>query len=313
MKWKKKHILYILFAYLLFQFVWWEILLVKLHHQNFEKEKQLAALRITDYLEFQKLEKKISDQQRKKIIMIVGEGTVFLILIVYGFYRLLKSYEKDIAISQRQTHFLLSLPHEIKTPLSVIQLNLQTLLHHTQLLEDKKTQIIQSALEELKRLQQLIDHLLLSNKISKDKYHLHLQEINLSEYIKNVVEKYPSQKHIEYDLEENVIIKADEYLLNVLLQNLLSNAVKFSEKYIYIHLYKKNNSVYLDFVNDGDLIDEKEKEHLFELFYRRKSDEQRGIKGTGLGLYIVKQIVDWHHFNISVFTKDNYNVFQVVF
>lgn len=313
MRWKKKHILYILFAYLLFQFVWWEILLVKLHHQNFEKEKQLNALRITDYNEFQKLEKKISEEQRKKIIMIVGEGTVFLILIVYGFYKLLKSYEKEIAISQRQTNFLLSLPHEIKTPLSVIQLNLQTLLHHSQLSENKRTQITQSALDELKRLQQLIEHLLLSNKISKDKYHLHLQEINLSAFIKDIIEKFLSQKHIEYDIEENLIVRADEYLLNILLQNLLSNAVKFSEKYIYIHLYKKNDSVILEFVNDGVLIDDKEKEHLFELFYRRKSDEEKGIKGTGLGLYIVKQIVEWHHFKISVFTKDNYNVFQVVF
>lgn len=310
---KKKQIIYLLFMYVIFQFLWWEILLVKLHYENFEKQKQLNALRITDFNQFKKVENKLNKEQRMKIIMVVGEGTVFLVLILFGFYRVLKAYEKEIIVSQRQTNFLLALPHEIKTPLSIMQLNLQTLMQNKEMENTQKEIFIQKSLKELKRLHNLIEQLLLSSKIMKSKYALDIKKVLLSEKLNEWINFYSEQKNIQQNIHANIYVNADENLLQLMIQNLLDNAVKFSENYIGVKLYTNNNQVFLEIENDGELIEKHEKEKIFELFYRRKSDEEKGIKGTGLGLYLVKQIAELHKIKINVLIKNNYNVFQVVF
>lgn len=309
----KKQGLYILFAYVLIQFLWWEVLLVKLHHDNIEKEKQLQALKITNPKDFERIEQDYNKVQRLKIWMIGGEGTVFLILILFGFYKVLKAYERDMVISERQTHFLLSLPHEIKTPLSTIQLNLQTILQNEHLSEAQKQHLTKTSLEELKRLHSLVEQLLLTNKISKGQYQLNLQNIHLSEQLKTWIHSYTEQKKIRVDIQEGLFVRADIQLLQLMIWNLLSNALKFSEEIIEVQLYSDKQRVYLEIMNDGELIQPEEREKIFELFYRRKSDEEKGIKGTGLGLYIVRQIANLHKIKINVFTKNNLNVFQVVF
>lgn len=312
-KFSKKQVLYFLFAYIVLQFLWWEVLLVKIHHQNFEKEKQIQALKLTDVNTFKKAEEQLNKEQILKVIMITGEGTVFLILILFGFYRLLKAYEREMIISERQTNFLLSLPHEIKTPLSVIQLNLQTILYNKNVTDEQKINITEKALEELKRLNVLIDHLLHTNKISKGKYILQKEKFNLSEKIKLWMVPYLEQKPVILQLADDLYVEGDVQLIQLMAQNLLSNAIKFSEKEISLKLYSEKNKVYLEVCNDGEWINENEKDRIFELFYRRPMDEEKGIKGTGLGLYLVKQIVDLHQIQIRVFIKNNMNVFQVVF
>lgn len=313
MKWNKKHILYLLFGYVVFQFLWWEVLLVKLHHENIEKEKQLNALHIADSKRFGEIEQKLRREQRMKIIMVVGEGSVFLILILFGFYKVMKAYESERLMNERQMHFLLSLPHELKTPLSVIQLNLQTIQQSNNLNETYKQQLISVSLNEVKRLNTLIDHLLTSNKISKDKYPLNLQVIDLSSQLKEWTQPYLLQKNILLSIQEDIKIKADEFLIKMMVDNLLSNAVKFSDKYIEVKLYCSQNKIILEIWNDGELISASDKDKIFELFYRRDIDEQKGIKGTGLGLYLVKQIAQLHRIVVHVNIQNNYNVFQVVF
>ncbi|MCX7728179.1 MAG: ATP-binding protein [Bacteroidia bacterium] len=311
----KKKVLYFLFGYIIIQFLWWEILLVKLHHQTIEKEKQLQALKITDAKNFRKIEAHFNQLKMTKTIMIVGEGTVFLILILFGFYRLLKAYEKELVVNEQQTHFLLSLPHEIKTPLSIIQLNLQTILQNEKITEEKKKHLTEKSLEELKRLHNIIEQLLINNKISKGKLILKINPINISEILKKHLNMllYPSEKEIQTEIQDDLLINADEPLIQLLIQNLLSNAVKFSEKKIDIKLFSQNNHVILEISNDGNLIDKNERTKIFELFYRRPIDEENEIKGTGIGLYLVKQIADLHNIKLNVFNKNNYNVFQVVF
>ncbi|GIV30048.1 MAG: hypothetical protein KatS3mg028_1114 [Bacteroidia bacterium] len=313
LKLSKKQVVYLLFGYVLIQFLWWEILLVKLHHENIEKEKQLQALKITNSEEFERIEQYYNKVQRLKIWMIGGEGTVFLILILFGFYKVLKAYERERIMNERQTHFLLSLPHEIKTPLSTIQLNLQTILQNEHLSEEQKQHLTKTSLEELKRLHLLIEQLLLTNKISKGKYVPDLQNICLSDTLKQWVHPYMQQKKIQVNIQDNLYVRTDKQLLQLMVWNLLSNALKFSEAIIEVKLYSDKQRVYLEIMNDGELIKPEEKEKIFELFYRRKSDEEKGIKGTGLGLYLVKQIADLHKIQIHVFTKNNLNVFQVVF
>lgn len=313
LKLSRKKVLYVLFAYVLLQFIWWEILLVKVHHANYEKEKKLKALNTADVRVFEKIEEQLNKEQRLKIIMIVGEGTVFLVLMLFGFYRLLRAYEREAVMNERQMHFLLSLPHEIKTPLSVIQLNLQTILRNPSASEEDRKKIIEKSLYELKRLHNLVEQLLLTNKISKGKHVVQKEHINLSEQLKNWVLQYNEQKPIHQHIEENLCIDADIPLIQLVIQNLLDNAVKFSEDYIEVKLFKKEGNIYLEIMNDGNLILDEEKEKIFELFYRIKSEEERGIKGTGLGLYLVKEIAYLHGFKINVFTKNKYNVFQIVF
>ncbi len=309
----KKIILYLLFAYIIFQFLWWELLLVKLEHQIIEKQKQVSALKITQTEAFKAIEKQLNQEQKMKIIMIVGEGTVFLILILFGFYSVIKAYSKEMALNRRQTHFLLSLPHELKTPLSVVQLNLQTILQNQNTDSGLKNTLIKKSLDELKRLNDIINQLLISNRIANSKYMLSAQKINMSMHLREWIKFYAEQKKMEENIQEDIFIYGDLYLIQLMIENLMSNAIKFSNQYVGINLRQEKNKVVLEIINDGEIIQESEKEKIFELFYRSAVSDLKGISGTGFGLYIVKQIVELHKVSINVITKSNYNVFQVVF
>src|SRR4051812_3533876 len=119
---RSKLIITILFGYIILQFLWWEVLLVRQTSQISNEQQKLTEITSTDAAT---LEKQIADLQHKKqirIYMIVGEGTVFLLLLLYAFYRIRKASNKKIKLVNQKKNFLLSVTHELKTPIAATKL-----------------------------------------------------------------------------------------------------------------------------------------------------------------------------------------------
>lgn len=261
----------------------------------------------------------IVEHSPEKMWMVVGEFSVFFLLLVFSMSRLRKAIQEETNLNKQQKNFLLSVTHELKSPLASIKLYLQT-LEKRHLDKDQQASFIRNSLVDVDRLDELVGNMLLATKLEnksysfpKDKFNFSLETFMILDHITRLYgDKYSFNIHIEPDLE----IWGDRMALHSAVNNLLENAIKYSipGNPIEVNLKKNENKVVLQVADQGIGIEDNEKKKIFQKFYRACNEETRATKGTGLGLYIVKQVMDNHKAEIIV--RNNIpqgSVFEVVF
>jgi signal transduction histidine kinase len=318
---KNKSVLfYVLVAYILLQFIWWEVLLVKQSRQIFDSKEKLIALGISnpDLLKNELIE--LQNKRDKYIYMIIGEGTIFLIFISIGILRVYKSHQREKEIAQQQKNFLLSVSHELKTPLATTKLHLQTLIKR-ELPKETQLQFLETSLHENERLTQLIENILISTRLddvgNSSGLLVHAEKVNITALINTTIAKSftsDQQLRIKCLLEENVFLNTDAAVFPSIAINLIENALKYSSDYVEVELKKQNNTVFFLVKDKGTTIPPTEQVKVFDKFYRSGNEEVRKNKGTGLGLFIVKKLVEMH--NASIHLQPNLpmgNIFEIRF
>lgn len=269
-------IFYFLVVYALAELVWWGILLVQ--------------------------------SQPERSTMIIGEGVVFAVLLVYGVYRLHKAIHEEAALHRQQNNFLLSVTHELKSPLSSIKLYLQTILRR-ELPPEKQRAFLVNSLKDIERLDDLVENMLIATKIENKSYTFPKETIAFSSLVEEILHRIRqnlSQKdRLEAEVANGIQVFGDKFALSLVLSNLIENALKYSapESPVKLELKQSGAKAVLRVMDQGQGIPEREKEKIFDKFYRVGNEETRATKGTGLGLFIVKQVLDNHGATIQV--KDN--------
>lgn len=309
----------ILFAYIILQFLWWEILLVKQSGEIINEKQKISELTSTDPEILKKEVAELHHTKKLKIYMIAGEGTVFILLLLYGIYRIRKAYEIESQLIIQQKNFLLSVTHELKTPIAATKLQLQTLLKHKQLTDIQQEQLLNNALNETNRLNRLIEDVLLANSAEKNELLLSKEKVNISELTEQVITNYfrdkLEAKQLTIDIEKDIFGLTDKLLFPSIVINLVENAFKYSTENpsVRLELKKVGEKMLLNVSDNGIGIPTEERDIIFQKFYRVGNEETRKTKGTGLGLYIVKKIVEANGGNVSV--SDNQpkgSVFKIV-
>lgn len=252
--------------------------------------------------------------------MVIGEGFVFISLMSFGIYKLHRAIDKEKRISSQQKNFLLSVTHELKSPLASIKLYLQT-IHKRELDREQQKNFIGKSLLDIERLDDLVENMLLATKIENKSYSFPKEELNLSELVEKIVSRLQvhvcSKEAILSAIDPNVYITGDHFALASVVTNLIENAVKYSPDCMPVHVdlhRKANGKVCFKVADLGIGIADDEKPKIFNKFYRVGSEDTRKTKGTGLGLFIVKQVLDHHQAQIKV--KNNQprgTVFEVSF
>ncbi len=308
---------YLMIGYIVAAYLWWMILLLNknndslvLHTTNAfkeyiitSKEMSFESFKNTAYY------KQIYEKHKKQEWMILGEGTVFLLLIIILSWRVIISFKQEIDLNRAQKNFLLSITHELKSPLASVKLSLQTLESRQDIETDKKNKLLHNALFDVARLQGMVDNLLLSARLESAAFQAELSEINLSQLARTIVEhkKRNSAKARDFitEIEDDIFINGDEPALLSVMENLIDNAVKYSNEgtKIILSLQQHQDKVKLNVSDEGIGINQKEKSKIFDKFYRVGNEETRKTKGSGLGLYIVKEIINLHDGNIEVYNN----------
>jgi two-component system, OmpR family, phosphate regulon sensor histidine kinase PhoR len=269
---KTLFVFYLLVFYIFAQFVWWAYLIVNLNIELASVSDQLVRI-------------------PSKVWMVLGEGAVFLTLLFLGFRQVKKSFLKEVLLSRQQNNFLLSITHELNSPLASIKLNLQTMLKRV-LDSEKQNKLLQAALDEVTRQEKLVNNILLAARAENNNYQLVFQKIDLVSFIQNIIARYQNQStHVfEFDSPSNTTIQADDTALNIILSNLLENAIKYSPEKttIRIQLFDSKEEVRIKISDEGQGIAEEDSQNIFDKFYRSGNEETRKSKGTGLGLYLAK-------------------------
>ena len=297
-------ILYILAFYVIFQFCWWAYLLLDLNVEIYEHRIENVRLSVDDKQQQEDLIAELEERNQQRHWMVLGEGGVFLGLLMWGSFVTLRSIRKEVGLARQQKNFLLSITHEFKSPLASIKLYLQTLQRHD-LDADREAAFIQGAINDTERLNNLVENALLANLIDHNGYSFNKEELNLSAFIRLLLQKLPGanqRNRIDGQIEDGISIFADRNAISVLFSNLLENSVKYSppDSTIRITLVKDRGQARLQFIDEGIGVPAAEKKNIFRKFYRIGKEETRKTKGTGLGLYIVKYIIDEHGGDITV-------------
>lgn len=319
----QRYIFYIFVGYIfLFLFWWCYLLYSKITEIALEKFKYYHLL--SDYEGTQKYLSEIQhleDKMHRDHIMIVAEGITFFIILLAVVYRLKKSINKELEVAKQQKNFMLSITHELKSPIASTSLNIQTLLKRD-LDDSKKHLLLSNSAKEIERLNDLVNKILLASKMESDFFTAEFNKINLSDTYLEITNNFKSKEESlsrmnTVEIEPDISINGDKTLLQSLLINLIDNALKYSEKSlpIEVSLTKNETHIIIKVRDYGKGISEKDKKNIFKKFYRAGDEEIRTHIGTGLGLYLVKQIVDIHGGNIFVqnIPNEKGTLFEVCF
>jgi signal transduction histidine kinase len=246
----------------------------------------------------------IDNQRRRTTYKYVGEGSIFLLLIVIGAVYIYRSVRRQLHVQQQQQNFVMAVTHELKTPLSVARLNLETLKRHQQLDPQRQQKLIDTSLQETLRLDMLINNILISSQLDGKGYQPQKEVLDLSalamDEVKSFSARYPDRP-VHTRIEPGIEHTGDALLLKLLVSNLLENANKYSGKGTPVVVsLQKGRSVLLQVRDEGSGIADSEKEAVFQKFYRIGNEQTRTTKGTGLGLYICKKIASVHGASIQL-------------
>jgi signal transduction histidine kinase len=299
-------IYWLLLAYVVAALVWW---FISLERQNGEMRKykliQLDASIDKQHSPelYNQAGAEIEQEYKKNIAKYIGEGSTFLLLILIGASFVYRSVRKQFKFQQQQQNFMMAITHELKTPISVARLNLETLQKH-QLDPEKQRKLISMTLDETERLNLLTNNILISSQLEGGGYILSKEEFDLSDLLKDCMEdfrsRYADRKFME-TIEQDVDIIGDPILIQLLINNLLENAVKYSpiEAPIISTLKIKNEKTELHVIDEGPGISGEEKKKIFKRFYRIGTEATRKTRGTGLGLYLCRKIAQDHNGEIK--------------
>ena len=298
---------YLLFVYVLFQFIWWSYLMLQLNGEIFQQRMQILELKSENAVQLKSAQDDLETKLEKRKLMIIGEGSVFLVLLITGFLQTRSTFKKEFELARRQKNFLLSVTHELKSPIASARLQLENLLKHDLPLEMQKD-MIKNALEDTERLNALVENVLFATRLEDINFRLFRDDNNFSEFLERELNRLSKQYQAEKkhqlitSIQPNLNYKFDHQSFTSVLTNLYENAVKYSTQplEIVVDLKLIDHKLELNFADNGIGMDESEFSSIFEKFYRIGSEETRNSKGTGLGLYIVKQIVQLHQGSIKV-------------
>jgi len=211
-------------------------------------------------------------------------------------------FTDKLKTSNKQKDDIISaISHEFKNPIAVINGYSQTLMDDADINPNIRQKFLTKIYKNGTKLSELIDTLRLSSKLDSGQQELQFKQINLNNLVKETVESislnYP-KRDVVIETKGEVVIKGDSSLLGIVITNLVENAFKYSEDEVHISFDLKS----LNIIDTGIGISKKNLENITNKFYR--VNENSWNNSLGLGLFIVNNILNLHHFSLKIESKE---------
>lgn len=318
---------YIVVAYVFASYIWWSFLLSEKNTQAFEYHIEMERIKYnvenelmisSDAFLMTPAYLQLVDRYDRQKWMIRGEAAVFLILLAAGALTVRRYLTKEILLARQKNNFLLSITHELKSPLASIKLSLQTFTRRVEM-EPKFQKLVNNSLLDVDRLTSLVDNILFAAKMEDRSYVYHMEEGDLSALVSQVAGRYKEQNQTRFDWELNIEPELDILMeqtpMTSVVMNLIENAIKYSPQgtHIKVELSRYANQAKLEVTDQGVGIAADEVDKVFDKFYRIGNEETRSAKGTGLGLFLVKRVVEEHGGTVKLLAnKPNGTIFTIL-
>lgn len=255
--------------------------------------------------------------------IIIGVAIVLSIITSYAFSKWVTKPLIDIIESERmqeakRKEFIATISHELKTPITIISGQLEGMIYNIGKYKDRDT-YLQKSYDSTQELKTLVEEMIQVSKFEILEKKSESKEFDLNSLISKLIKRQMyliEEKELKLDVkyQSEIFINADEERIAKAINNLINNAIKYSPENadLLIRLYKKENAI-LEIENTGITIDEKHKDKLFKPFYRVEKSRNRKTGGSGLGLYIVSQILREHGFKYNIKNGRNSVIFIIEF
>ncbi|MDM5430341.1 sensor histidine kinase [Bacillus mycoides] len=214
--------------------------------------------------------------------------------------------KKEQQLEQSRKEFMSMVSHELKTPIAAVMGQLDGMIHGIGAYKDRD-KYLKRSYEMMQDINILTEKMSELSKIQNPQFKPNLEVISLTTIIEDVMKKVDyfvsvKQLNVQSNIKQDVQILADPKFIQTAIFNIISNAIHYTidHQHVYIKLYEKPNGYALEVLNTGSQIDEDKLAHLFEPFYRANPGKHGLVQGSGLGLYIVKQILDKHQFPYGI-------------
>ena len=293
---KKAHnrsllIFYLLVGYVVLQFSWWAFHIITLAQKVSPNE----------------------DFVQRKILMITGEALVFFVILAIGVYFVRKTFKKELQLGKEKKNFILSVTHELKTPIASSKLFAETLLSRD-IDTVKRNDILSKILKDQTRLEKLVENILLTAKVEENQLNLNFEKVNCSVFLQSIIDGLDVSNNTLFTIPSEIEISVDKFYFTSVIQNLHENAIKYApeDSRITWNAFYSENSVIIQVLDEGIGVPSDKKDKIFELFHRIGDENTRSTKGTGVGLYIVKKIISLHKGTIKVKNNSpNGSIFEI--
>jgi len=247
----------------------------------------------------------ISNKFLRTSFLILG---ALSLLMGAGIFLTYRSVTRELALAKLKSDFVSNVSHELRTPLALIRLYAETLELGRIPNPGKQHEYHEIIRKESERLSALINNILDFSRIEAGKKEYNFRETDVADLVRSTLDSYRFEIeqngfHLEQRIDNNLPpLQVDREAIARSLLNLVNNAVKYSstEKYLGVHLYRRNGSVNLEVVDHGIGIPESEQSKVFEKFYRVGDPLVHNTKGSGLGLSLVRHIVQAHGGEVAV-------------
>lgn len=292
-------IYWVMLAYIVAALIWW---FIALDQQNREMTQYMLRTLEPQDPQFNNEVERIRDFRNRKQAQYLGEGLTFFLLIIGAAIFVFRAMRNQLKLGQERQSFMMAVTHELKTPIAVSKLNLETLLKR-KLDEPVQHKFLHNTLEEMNRLNALCSNLLMSSQIEGGGFSFTPEKLDLSQLLHGCIQdasiRFPSRR-IYDNVSNGILVTGDRFQLQVAINNLIDNAVKYSRDDIYVSLSTEKENCTIQIADSGPGIPDADKHKVFDKFYRVGNEATKSAKGTGLGLYLVSRIVKKHGGTIHV-------------
>ena len=245
------------------------------------------------------------DGYRRRILMMVSEGTFFAVMLLVLMGLLWRTFRREVELERQHRNFLSAITHELKSPLASSHLALETVLSG-RADETTSRRFLHNALNDTVRLQDLVQKVLETTRYGHGG-RLDLRRVCLSEVVASAISAIRPRLEaaggeVHADVTPDVQVGADEEAFRILISNLLENAVKYggTPPHIDVALRLERDWAVLEVSDNGSGIASEEVPLVFQRFYRSGDELSRTTHGTGLGLYLVRQIARIHRGTVKI-------------
>ena len=263
---------------------------------------------VSNYIIFNQVGDKISPQlisAKTNILALIG-GLVLLLAILFGMYLIFIYLNRQLNITRLYDNFIANVTHELKSPLASLQLYLET-LNYRQVPRPKQKEFFALMMKDADRLKHLINSILEISGLEKKRiaynFHVHVADSMVKALIKESVEQFRLEaKAVKVTGSAPCQCVVDRDALKIVFDNLIDNAIKYSREPVKmaVRLFCSTKSIIIELHDQGVGIAAKDQKKIFDKFQRLYGPDIPNVKGTGLGLYWVREIIKYHGGTISV-------------
>lgn len=280
------------------QAVWWIVFMAILVDEKVDIARELGAPG--------SVVQQMHEQEVRRQVMVGLEGVFFLILLVVGAWLIYRALIRAEELKFHQENFIMAVTHELKTPLASLLVSLDSLAA-PRIPDEKKHILVPRMKEDVRRLERIVDHVLEAGRLGRERNVTDLHPVDLSSLVGQVVSRVAGFETglpvtIEKNIEAGVVVMADQPSISRAIEAVVENSLKYHDGksiFIEVTLTRSGDKAVLTIADRGLGLSRDDCEAVFERFYRVGNELTRRSSGTGLGLYLSREVIRGHRGTIT--------------